>query len=281
MSLAATVTEPGFTEQLLDVLPRVGMVLAAIVVGLIVAFIARRAARWLVRKTGLETLGERLGVSRVLYAIGARGSLAHLVGTVVFVAVILTTFAVVAEMLELPGLSDGVRAIAGYLPRLFAAAAIVIAGLYVADLVRRIVARARGDGEAASIDSPQLLPRGLHAAIATVAVVMALGQLGLETRLIDMLIVIVVATGGLSVGLAFALGAQHVVRNVFARHYLQSLCAPGDTVEIDGVTGIVQRFTATTMVVRSESGLRCVPCHHALSSVLRVVVRSDSGAREP
>lgn len=250
-------------DQLVAMLPKLGMVLGVIVVGLLVSWLLKRAARWLVRTSGLEAFGERIGVARLLYAIGAKGSLAHFIGTIVWLAGLLLTFSVVAEMLELPGLADAVNALSGFLPKLLAAGFVVAVGLFLAELIRNLVTRAgrkEGDEESEALESPGFVGQLLYYTVVTVSVTIAVEQIGFETALVHTLIAIIAGGCLLAVGLSFALGSRNVVANVLARHYLRSVCRPGDRLRVGSVEGVVVGFTTTAVVLQDGELEHVVPC---------------------
>ena len=70
-------------DMVLAVAPKIALVLAILLVGFVLAALAKRLTRWAVQKSGLEAAAERAGIAKLLYTIGARRGLAHLIGTVV------------------------------------------------------------------------------------------------------------------------------------------------------------------------------------------------------
>ncbi|MEZ4268323.1 MAG: hypothetical protein R3F39_18315 [Myxococcota bacterium] len=267
----------GVGEQIVAFLPKAAVVLAVLAAGILASYMLRRLTRWLVRRTGIEAFAERIGASRALYALGAKRSVAHVLGSVVWFAGLLVTFSVVAELLELPGLAEGVAAVTAFLPRLMAAAFIVVAGMFLADLVNTLVVRLAGDADR-QLESPHLVGRFLYYTILTVAVALAVGQIGLDTTLLNILIGVVAAAIFFSAGLAFAQGARDVVRNIMAGHYLRSVCAIGDTVTVGEISGVVVAFAPTAVILRAQGGEHIVPCAIALERpivVRRVGVSVD------
>ncbi|MCA9644041.1 MAG: hypothetical protein KC492_25285, partial [Myxococcales bacterium] len=120
--------------------PTVFMAIGLSSVGLIVAFVMRRVSAWAVRRTGLEALGETAGVSRLLYAVGIReGGVARLVGQVVFYSVLLLTLSAVAEVLGLSGVATLISALMQYLPRLLTALLVLVAGVWIAGFLQKLV----------------------------------------------------------------------------------------------------------------------------------------------
>ncbi len=245
-------------EQLAAYGPKALTLLAVVIGGLIVSVIARRLTRWVVDKSGLDALAEKAGAAKLLYAVGIRQGVAHVAGSVVYIAGLLLTGAATAEMLGLPGIASGVSALVGYLPRLVAAIAVVVGGMALAGLLRRIVdgfGRRRED-----VEQPEVLANLVYYAVMTISMVVAAGQAGLETGLIESLLTTLVAIGFAAIGLAFALGSRGSFHNLVAGHFFRRLARPGDKVRVGDLEGTVVRYFGVSVVLRTAEGEVAVPC---------------------
>ena len=129
------------TGQLVDAAPTVLLAVVVAVVGVLVSWVANRVARWIARRMGLETLGERLGASKLLYAVGFKRGLAELVGQIVLVAELLLPFTAVAELSGLRGVAEAAAGVMAFLPRLLAAGAVLLGGFWFATVMREVVRR--------------------------------------------------------------------------------------------------------------------------------------------
>ena len=161
------------------------------------------------------------------------------------------------EIIGLPVLTDLFGRLAAYLPNIIAAAALIVGGLVAARLVRGSVFRAaalmRLEHQAESL-------AGLsQAVILAVASVMALEQLGLEGRVLELILAITVGSALAAVGLAFALGARTAVANIVAARYVSQLLRVGQQIRIDEIRGTVAQITSTAVVVDTDEGKVVVP----------------------
>lgn len=245
-------------EQLAAYGPKAMTLLAIIVGGLIVSAVARRLARWIVDKSGIDALAEKAGAAKLLYAVGIRQGVSHVAGSIVYIVGLLLTGAAVAQMFGLPGIASGVSALVAYLPRLVAAVAVVIGGMALAGLLRRIVegfGRRRDD-----VEQPEVLANLVYYAVMTIAMVVAAGQAGLETGLIESLLTTLVAIAFAAIGLAFALGSRGSFHNLVAGHFFRRLARPGDKVRVGDVEGTVVRYFGVCVVLRTAQGEVAVPC---------------------
>lgn len=245
-------------QQISKLLPTAALLLAVVGGGLIASALARRAARWAIEKSGLDALAERAGAARLLYAIGIRKGVAHVAGALVWIAGLLATSAAAADILGLDAISDGVSALIAFLPRLAAAGLVLGVGAGVAGLVRRAAigfSQRRGD-----VDHPELLGNLAYYGVMTLAVVVASDQAGLETSLLETLLVVIAGTTAAAIALAFALGSRHSFHNVVAGHFFSRLARPGDTVRVGDIEGVVVRYFGVCVVIKTADGEVAVPC---------------------
>ncbi len=261
------------TDQLLAVAPKAALVLGVALGGLVLASLAGRVAQWAVRKSGVEALAEKAGVAKVLYAVGFRRGAARMVGSLVWFAGLLLTLGAVADLLKLDAVSGVTSLAVKYLPRVLAAATMLLAGMSVAVLARNLITRLGSKGS-------ELQDRGFagqfaYYAILVVTVTLAADQAGLQTRIVESLIQIVAACGLAALALAFALGAREVFHNLTARHYYERTLHPGDHVSVGDDHGIVVRFTPIALVIRTDTGEKILPARRLMESTVSVRAPGD------
>lgn len=234
-------------------LPTLLTFIAVVVAGLLFAPIVARIVRALVQRVGLETLLERLGAPKLLYQIGYKKSTATLLGSVARLLVYLVTALLAADIAGLSQVSKGLDALVAYLPSFAVAVLFVTVGFWTADMVRGVVTNV------AQKQQGQLIGAVLYYGVVAITVALAADQLGLETSLINHIIVLVVAGVVAAVALAMALSARPTLSNHLARNYVVQLYPRGDTVQIDGVKGIVKSHSPTALVLVDEDQTYNIP----------------------
>lgn len=258
-------------------LPVGALALASLVGGTLLALLARRLVRATVRKTGLDAFAERLGIVRLLYAVNLRSGVDVMLGNLAAIATLLVTAMVVAETVGLPGIADGLASVVEFLPRFVAAGVVALVGFVGADLASRL---AEGFGRRREdLIAPRFAASVVYYVVLTVALATAVQHLGLNTALVDGLILLVCGAFLASVGLSLALGTRDMVRDVLARQYLREAIQPGDRVEVGDVEGTVVRYDSVTVVLRKEDGsLHLLPCSALLSAHGVQVFPADTDA---
>ena len=188
---------------------------------------------------------------------GIRGFALKLIGSLVFWIVILLFFVAAVEILGLPILTNLFGRVAAYLPNLVAAAALVIVGL----VGGRMVHGAAKKGAVLMRLEPQarILAGFAHALVLTIAGVMALEQLGVQGRFLELVLGLTLGSVLAAGSLAFALGARQAVANIVAVRYVAQLCQVGQEIEIDGIRGSIVQIASTAVIIESKEGRVIIP----------------------
>lgn len=267
----------GLVNSFVAALPTMLTFLAVVVVGLVVAPIAARIARAIVRGSGLETLFERVGAPKLLYRVGYKKSTATLVGSIARILVYLFTALIAADIAGLSQISKGLDALVAYLPHLAAAVIFLMAGVWAADMIRGVVSNV------AKKQQGQLIGTVLYYGVIAITVALVADQLGLETALINQIILLIVAGGVFAAALALGLSARTVLSNLLARNYVAQLYPRGDSVRIDDIEGIVKGHSPTALVIIDGEDIYNIPYVRFMQTTTRTsgTARPVSRSTEP
>ncbi len=252
--------------RLSSLAPKVAFVAAILVGGFVASAILRRVVRAAVSRSGLEALAEGAGVSRLLYALGAKSGFASALGSLAFAAGVLCTLSAASDALGLTVVSNLTAVVLRYGPRLLASAALLVGTFALASFVRGLVRHFAGRRD--DIQSPEGAARVAYGFVVSVGAMLAAEQAGLEIHFLTALLQIVVGLFGIAFALTFALGFHAVFRGMAAGHYYRPLLRIGDTVTIGADEGVVLRFSPTAVVLGTSEGERIVPnvrlLHHTV-----------------
>lgn len=255
-------------EVLGPVAPKAAMVIGTLVGGLFVSWLAKRAAGYLVRRSGLESLAEKLGAAKLLYSVGAKDGVTPLVQKLVWYAGVLITVSTLADLLGLGSVKDGIGSIMAFLPKLLAGGAVLAAGFWLAGFLRGLIQRVTQKEDEPGQGSP--LAQVAYFAVVTVSSTVALDQAGIEISLLSSILELVVAAAVFAIALAFALGGREAFSNLVARHYYSALVRPGDRLRFGEVEGTVARVTAVAVIVTTDESEHVIPCSALLGGVAEI-----------
>jgi small-conductance mechanosensitive channel len=195
------------------------------------------AARSLGR-LGLDGAVRRLGLDHTLEQAGVASSPSRITARLLFWVLMLTFVLSAVETLGLTAVTGTIDRLIAYLPNVIAAGLIVIAGFLFGRFSRSAIGSAAA---AANVQEAARLGAATQSVVVMAAVVLALGQLGVDTRLLVAAISVALGAVSLAAGLAFALGARPVVTHILAGHFLRQSLRQGDSVEVGGRRGTLER----------------------------------------
>jgi len=253
-------------EAIGDALPRLAGAVLLLVIGVPIASLLARFVRRTLLAARLDDLGERSGVHHGLARIGLEPSLSRVVARGVRIALVVVVIVAAISLLGFGALSAALNAVVLFVPKLFVAVAIVIAGIVAAEFLRRRI-------EPLTDQMAIGMPIGQVAEYVVLAIfaLTALALIGVPTGILLALVALIVAAGVLSVALAFGLGSREVAREVSAGRSVAGLYRVGDRITVGGITGEITALESVSVVLRDTDGTSArVPNHLLVESVVRL-----------
>jgi len=249
-----------------EALPRLAGALVLLVAGFLLAPVVARIVRRVLASAGLDGLGERFGIRGVLARAGLDHPLSALVATAVRITILVVTVVAALSLLGLAALAIALNEVILFLPRLFVALILVLAGFVVAELVG-----ARVQTLATQMDLPGPLRQITEAAIVALFVLTALAQVGVPTTILTGLVALIIVAISLTFALAFGLGGRDVARQLSAGRCIGNAYSVGDQIEVAGFSGRISRIESAATVLEADDGRAIrIPNQMLLESVVTV-----------
>jgi small-conductance mechanosensitive channel len=238
-------------HQVIQLAPKVLVMVVVLVVGYIAARLIGQAIGKLSEKIGLQTAAQRSGLAQSMQHMGIKRGVPAIVGTIVFWLLMCVFVMASFNILGLEKLSQAMQSLVDYIPKVLVATVLIVIGLLVASFLRGLIATS-ADRVGISYAGP--LASACYYVLALLTFMAAFDQLGINFKLLDNLIMI--AFGGLAVGvgLSFGLGGRDVMAGVLAGYYVRQRLQAGDRVTVGGLEGQVREVGPVATVVETEEG---------------------------
>ena len=180
----------------------------------------------------------------------------RLVSNLIYWIIIIFFLTAATEILGLPIITNWLGGLVTYLPNLLLAALLIFTGVIGGKLLREIISTAITKTGAAF---GEVLGQFTYYAIITIAILLAITQIGVDLAILTGIIDIVLAAVLFGAALAFGIGAKTSISNILACYYLQSRYKVGEIVKIDNFEGQIMEFTSTSLIVDSDIGQITIP----------------------
>lgn len=188
-------------------------------------------------------------------------------GAIVFWVVIIFFGLAIIENLGFETLSELISQFTEYIPRIIASLVIILIGFIVGDLLSGTVSRTlRRYG----IAKDQVFSRVAYLLVVTIAIILGIDQLGIDSTIITWLFIMSTGTVLGSAGLAFAIGARQTVGNMLAVRQVIREFSIGEQVTIQNQEGTIAGFTSVSVKIRQHDNELHIPASRFLEETVVV-----------
>jgi small-conductance mechanosensitive channel len=254
--------------------PRLVTAMVLALIGWLIARLLQILVSQVLHRAGVDAALDRAGLLDSFRRLGIHEPGRRFVPSVLFWLTLLIFLQSGAEMVGLVQIAAGITAFFAFLPNLFSAALVLLLGNALGQfLARAVTAYARESGLAFA----RSLGNFVSGFVLFVVVIVALGQLRVDTRILNILTIVIFSGAALGFGLTFGLGTRDTTRNLVAGFYARRLFAAGERLTIAGQTGRLRAISAMQTLLEHEGRTVAVPN----STFLEQVVGRDDSALPP
>jgi Conserved TM helix len=188
--------------------------LVILLVGFIIARVAKKAIATLLQKIGLDKALHSSDAGQYVERVSPGASPANLIGTVAFWFVFLFAISAAIGALKIPALSDFIAQVQAFLPNIIVAAVIFVVAAALAGVVGGAAHKLMGDTPTGKI--VRAVVPGLILAIGTF---MVLDQLNIAPQIVTITYAALLGMLALAGALAFGLGGREVAADLLRTAY--------------------------------------------------------------
>ncbi len=238
-------------QKIAAFIPNLIGALVVVVVGFVVARLLDALLSKLLAKLGLDRLMQGTGLNKMMARVGIKVPVSTLIGRIIYWFVLLVFLVSALESLGLERISATLDTLALYVPKVFAAALVLVAGILLAQLLNSVVS---GAAEGVGIDYAGALGRLSQGLVIIISVSVAIGQLEIKAELLNYVIAIILLSIGIAVALAIGFGCRGIAAQIIAGIYVRELYELGQTVAIDGVEGTIEEIGTVKTILQTPAG---------------------------
>ncbi len=238
-------------QKIAAFIPNLIGALVVVIIGFVVARLLDALLSKLLAKLGLDRLMQGTGLNKMMARVGVKVPVSTLIGRIVYWFVLLVFLVSALESLGLERISATLDTLALYVPKVFAAALVLVAGILLAQLLNSVVS---GAAEGVGIDYAGALGRLAQGLVIIISVSVAIGQLEIKAELLNYVIAIILLSIGIAVALAIGLGCRGIAGQIIAGIYVRELYELGQQVVVDGIEGSIEEIGTVKTIIQTADG---------------------------
>jgi hypothetical protein len=188
-----------------DFLGKFIMVLLILLVGWLIAKVVKSVVTRSLKSVKLDQLSEKIALHNMLAKGGIKHTVSELVGMICYWLIMLVAFVIAINSINLLIAAELLNRIILYIPNIIAAIFILVLGMFFATLLKNTVNTAATN---AGLTQAGFLSSLVEIVVIVFTLMIALEQLNIGARIIELMISIILASFGLGCALAFGLGCR-------------------------------------------------------------------------
>jgi small-conductance mechanosensitive channel len=258
-----------FWTEIAGFLPNLIATILMVVIGLYISKLVTKWVAKIIEKVGFDKLCTKLGVDKGLKAVGFEASPSQLVGGILHVFFMLIILVAGADTLGLERFSAILNDFVSYLPKIFGALVITLIGLFIALNGKTKVETSL---ENLGVEYGSSVGRVLQILVMFITFSLVVGQLELETELLNTIFAVLIASLGVALALALGLGSKSIANSIVSGIYAREQLLPGDEINFDGFVGnVVMVSTVNTLIENKNGEQLSIPNQELLTQKFTIV----------
>lgn len=253
-------------QELLKFMPKLIAVIAVLIIGWllikIVTFLIKKALKF----SKIDVLADKLQEIDIFKNISIEPTI--IIVKVVKWILLLLMLIIISDILGLQMLTDGIASFIGYLPRLFSAIAILMIGIYIANIIKNAI---QSLFKSLDLGGSNVIGSIVFFAIVVIVAITALNQAGIDTEMITSNLTLILGSLLLAFTIAFGLGSKEIVQRLLFGFYSRKNLKVGQRIKIGGIEGTIEAIDNIYLTLVTDDGKFIFPIKEVNDTIIQVL----------
>jgi len=253
-------------QELLKFMPKLIAVIAVLIIGWllikIVSFLVKKALKF----SKIDILAEKLQEIDIFKNVSIKPTI--IVVKVVKWILLLLMLIIISDILGLQMLTDGIASFIGYLPKLFSAIAILMIGIYIANIIKNAI---QSLFKSLDLGGSNVIGSIVFFAIVVIVAITALNQAGIDTEMITSNLTLILGSLLLAFTIAFGLGSKEIVQRLLFGFYSRKNLSVGQKIKIGGIEGTIDAIDNIYLTLITDDGKFIFPIKEVNDTIIQVL----------
>lgn len=253
-------------QELLKFMPKLIAVIAVLIIGWllikIVSFLIKKALKF----SKIDVLADKLQEIDMFKNVSIEPTI--IIVKVVKWILLLLMLIIISDILGLQMLTDGIASFIGYLPRLFSAIAILMIGIYIANIIKNAI---QSLFKSLDLGGSNVIGSIVFFAIVVIVAITALNQAGIDTEMITSNLTLILGSLLLAFTIAFGLGSKEIVQRLLFGFYSRKNLNVGQKIKIGGVEGTIEAIDNIYLTLVTDDGKFIFPIKEVNDTIIQVL----------
>jgi hypothetical protein len=230
--------------------------LIVLLIGILVSRIVASVVKKVLRTAGFDKLGDKLNEIDFIRQLQTEIKLSEIVATIVKYFLLLAFINQATETLGVAAISDMVKSLVNFIPKLIAAAIMLQVGILVADALKQLVITLCASFK---IASGRLLGAVVFFFFLIITIISALGQAGINTELLESSFNLLVGGVIFAFAIGYGLASRDVMANLVSSFYSKKRFLEGQRIRVEGIVGTIVSIDTISLTLQTDKSKVTIP----------------------
>ncbi len=248
--------------------PRVAMSIVVLLIGWLIAKTASKLLNKVLISLKVDDLGKRLNEVEFMQENKMQVRISRIICSALYYLLMMIFLIAATDVLGVQVISKFVGNILDYFPKLLSAVAIVLIGVFLSDMISKVV---RTACESLGIPSARIISTVVFYLLFVTILVSALSQAEIETGLLANNITVLLAGGAFAFAIGYGLASRDLASNYLASFYNKNKVRVGDEIVMEGVRGKVVLIDTNSLVVQTNDSAIIFPLSKLTTQKVEII----------
>ena len=258
---------PSFTDTLIETLNEmlksfmgffynlIGAIII-LLIGWLIAKMVAAVSQKMLEKVGADKIGEKLNEIDAIKGLGLEIKLSTIISKFLYYFILIFMLRPAADTLGVPAISDMVKLLVEFIPKLISSALMLSAGVFLADALKNFVVTLC---KSFNIAAGKLIGTAIFFFLLIIFVIQSVAQVGINTSLLESSFNLLVGGIIFAFAIGYGIASKEILLNIISSFYSKNKYKEGQIIEIDGVKGEIIAMDNTTITLKTMDSKTIFP----------------------
>ena len=227
-----------------------------LIIGFVIAKIVFTIIKNVLAKVGFDKIGETFSNISIIKDSKIEIKLSSVISKGLYYYILLIFITVAVQILGVASLSSVFTSLVDFVPQMVVAIVVLMLGIVVSDALKKMVISIC---QSFNIPSGRLLGNIVFFFLLVIFVINTLGQVGINTTLLQSSFNIIVGGIILAFGAGYGLASRDLMANILSSFYTKNRYREGQIIKIDDVKGTIVKMDNTSITLKTADSTVIIP----------------------
>jgi hypothetical protein len=227
-----------------------------LLIGWGVAKMVAAVTKKMLEQVGADRIGDKLNEIDAIKGLKLEIKLSSIISKILYYFILIFMLRPAADTLGVPAISDMVKLLVEFIPKLISSALMLFAGIFLADALKNFVVKLC---KSFNIAAGKLIGTAIFFFLLIIFVIQSVAQVGINTSLLESSFNLLVGGIILAFAIGYGFASKEILLNIISSFYSKDRYKEGQTIEIDGIKGEIIAMDNTTITLKTGDSKTIFP----------------------